>query len=526
MIRKFIVLMLALLIGTGLFAAAKYDIVIRNGRVIDGTGNPYFLADVAIKGDKIVKIGRITERGKLEIDAKGMVVSPGFIDVHTHVERRALKAPFIDNYLRQGVTTVIAGNCGSHTFPLRKWFAELENNGIAINYASLAGHNTIRRKVMGLKNALPTKEELDKMKALLEDEMRAGAMGLSTGLAYMPGVYSNTEELVELASVVAKFGGVYATHLRDQGEKIKEAIEEAIEIGERNGITVQISHIKLASEKVWGKYELIIKPVEEARARGVEVYLDQYPYTATSSGFSSSLTAWALEGGIEKLKERVKDPKLKEEIKKVIIKRRLTSIKGRNPLRQIYIASYSLHPEYEGKNLEEILIMQKKKPTVDNAAELILEIVCSGDAQGVFFQMDEKDVHYLFKLPYLMVASDGGVQIPGKGVPHPRNYGTFPKVLGRFVRELKLVPLHEAIRKMTSLPAQAFKLRKRGLLREGMFADVVIFDPEKVIDKATFSNPHQYPEGIEYVIVNGKIVIEKGKRKKVLPGRVLRRGTS
>ena len=506
-----ILLWLVIFINYGC-SKASYQIVIKNGTIIDGSGSPPFAADIGIAENKIVLIGSIDKsEGDIIIDAQGLMVTPGFIDVHTHCDRGILGTPTVDNYILQGVTTVIGGNCGGHQFPLKELFENLEAKGISVNFGSLIGHNTIRREVMNYSMDKPSDEELTRMKDLIKDEMKAGGMGFSTGLAYIPGTYSDTQELVELASAVKPFKGIYATHMRDQGEHIIQAIEEAIEIGETNNIPVQISHIKLSEDSVWGKTEMITEPVESARQRGVEVWLDQYPYTATSSGFASSFPSWAFEGGTERFLERLEAQDIRSEIKKHIIQRRLSSSKGINKLETIYIATYRKNPEYQGKNLSEILVMQDKKPTVDNAVELIIEIQKSGGAQGVFFQMDEKDVEYLMKLPYTMHASDGEVQIMGKGVPHPRNYGTFPKVINFYVKEKKILTLEDAVRKMTSLPAEAFRLKNRGRIQEGMFADIVIFDNERFKDRATFSEPHQYGQGLEYVIVNGEISVKENQ---------------
>jgi N-acyl-D-amino-acid deacylase len=502
--------------------AKSYDLIITNGFIIDGTGNPWFKGDIAIKGEKIVEIGSIPDnRAKKTVDAQNLTVCPGFIDIHTHCDRGIGNTPTVDNYIYQGVTTVIGGNCGGHPFPIREHFKKIEENGISINFACLVGHNTIRREVMGYKMDSPTEEELQKMKALIEEEMKAGAIGFSTGLSYLPGIYSKTEELVEMASAVAPYQGIYATHLRDQGLHITEAIEEAIEIGEKNRIPVQISHIKLAHDGAWGQLERITKPVEQARSRGVEVTIDQYPYTATSSGFTSSLPSWAFEGGREKFLERLKDKEVYEKIKSFIIERRLTSTKGINKLETIYIARFEKFPEYEGKNFQEILLSQGKEPTIDNAVDFIIEIEKAGGASGVFFQMDEKDVEDLMRLSYNMHASDGSVQVMGRGVPHPRNYGTFPRVIGHYVREKGVITLEEAIRKMTSLPAQTLRLKGRGLIKEGMFADLTIFDPLTFQDQATFSNPHQYSKGLMYVFVNGELVVDKGKHTGTLSGKIL-----
>ncbi len=504
------------------FLEKPYDLVIKNGFIIDGTGNPWFKSDIGLKKKKIVRIGFIDEnQAKKSIDAQNLIVSPGFIDIHTHCDRKIAEVPTVDNYIYQGVTTVIGGNCGGHPFPLKEHFKKIENRGVSVNFGCLVGHNTIRRKVMGFKMEAPTEEEMEKMKALVDEEMSAGALGFSTGLSYLPGIYSTTEEIVQLASVVSRHGGIYATHLRDQGSHITEAIEEAIEIGERNNIPVQIAHIKLADDAVWYQLERITGPVEDARKRGVEVTLDQYPYTATSSGFTSSFPSWAFEGGKEKFLERLEDKEAYQKIKSFIIKRRLTSTKGINKPETIYIAHAEKFPEYEGKNLQEILGAQGKKSTTDNAADLIIDIEKNGGASGVFFQMDEKDVEDLMRLPYNMHASDGAVRVKGEGIPHPRNYGTFPRVIGHFARERGIISLEEAVKKMTSLPAQTLRLNNRGIIREGLYADLTIFDRNTFADKATFSNPHQYSQGLMYVIVNGELVVEKGKHTGGLPGMVL-----
>jgi len=501
----------------------KYDLAVVNGLVIDGSGNPWFKADIGIKNQKIVAIKDRIAAGEAKkiIEASGLIVAPGFIDIHTHADREILDIPGCENYITQGVTTLVGGNCGGHEFPLAKLFQEISKKGIACNFASLAGHNTIRREVMGMKMEEPTSEEMARMKNLLRQEMKAGAIGLSTGLAYLPGTYSKTEELVELASVVAGFGGFYASHIRNQGKRITQAIEEAIIIGEKNGIPVEISHIKLADEDVWNQLGMIIGPVESARARGVEVTLDQYPYTATSSGFTSSFPQDVFEGGREKFLERMQNPEVYARVKQFIINDRLTSKRGLDRLASIYIASSRQFPEYEGKNLKEILEIQGKPASVENGADLIIEIVKEGDASAIFFQMDEKDVEDLMKLPYVMIGSDGSLQVVGKGSPHPRSYGTFSRVLGEYVRERKVISLEEAIRKMTSLPAQTMRLRKRGMIREGFQADLTIFNPEEIKDRATFADPHQYSQGIVYVLVNGQEVVEKGKVTGNRPGQII-----
>lgn len=500
----------------------SYDLIIKNGLVMDGSGNPWTRAHIAVKGKKIAKVGVLDDKeAKTIIDVQNLIVSPGFIDIHTHCDRGILQVPTADNYITQGVTTVIGGNCGGHPFPLNDLFKRIKEKGISINIGVLVGHNTIRQEVMGYKMSDPTDEEMSRMKALIEDEMKAGALGFSTGLSYLPGTYSKTEELIELASVAARYGGIYATHIRDQGQHITEAIEEAILIGEKNKMLVQISHIKLADDAVWNELERITQPVEEARKRGVEVTLDQYPYTATSSGFTSSLPGWCFEGGREKFLEGLKNKETYEKIKSFVKDRRLGSTKGIDKLETIFIASSKNFPEYEGKNLKEILLLQGKEPAADNAADLIIEIEKNGGASGVFFQMDEKDVESLMRLPYVMVGSDGSMEVMGKGVPHPRNYGTFPRVVARYVREKGVISLEEAVRKMTSFPAQTLRIKDRGMIQEGMYADLVIFDFGLFQDMATFTNPHQFNQGLQYVVVNGEIVIDRGKHTNKLPGMIL-----
>jgi N-acyl-D-amino-acid deacylase len=503
-------------------APPDYDLVIKGGTLIDGSGSAGFVGDIGIKGERIIKIGRINgSPAQTVIDAKGLVVTPGFIDVHTHGDRAVSEVPTVDNYILQGVTTVIGGNCGGHPYPVSELFSKIGEKGIAPNFGTLIGHNTLRKEVMGMAMDAPTAEQMEQMKALLRQEMQAGGMGLSTGLAYLPGTYSGSAELVELASVLSPWGGLYATHLRDQAEGITESIEEALLVGEKNGIPVQISHIKLADDRVWGELERITHPVELARSRGVVVYLDQYPYTATSSGFTSSFPSWAFEGGRERFLERLKDPERFNRIKDHIIRKRLTSSRGIDRLETIYLASYGHEPGYQGKNIKEILLEQGREASVDNAARLIIEIQENGGAQGVFFQMDESDVEALMTLDYTMHASDGGIQVPGQGVPHPRSYGTFPRIIALYVRERGVLKLDEAVRKMTSLPAAAFRIEKRGRLEEGCYADITIFDFQRFSDPATFSEPHQYSRGLEYVIVNGEIVAAHERLTGRLPGRII-----
>jgi N-acyl-D-amino-acid deacylase len=515
-------LLAVLLITAGCSPAkADYDILITGGTVIDGTGSPAIKTDVAINGERIVRIGAIEGKARRVIKADGLYVTPGFIDVHTHCDRGIDDVPTVENYLQQGVTTVIGGNCGGHQFPLSRLFESLEQHGISPNFGTLIGHNTIRRTVMGMKMTPPDEEEMARMKELIAEEMRAGALGFSTGLAYLPGIYADTAEIVELASAVAPYGGLYASHIRNQDFQITESIDEAIKVGEANGIPVLVSHIKLTRDEIWGELERITVPVEAARSKGLRVYVDQYPYTATSSGFTSSFPADVFEGGRETFLERMEDDRIYQRVKDHIIKRRLTSSKGINKLETIFIASCASHPDYEGKNLKEILDESGHASTAENGADLIIAIERGGGAQGVFFQMDEKDVEDLMRLPWLLHASDGGVQVPGEGVPHPRNYGTFPRIIATYVRAKGVLSLEEAVRKMTSLPAQVFGLEERGIISEGKFADITIFDFEEFEDQATFPRPHQYSRGLKAVLVNGTVVVEDNVHLGTKPGRIL-----
>jgi N-acyl-D-amino-acid deacylase len=525
--RRAVLLAVATLALAGFFAgpaeAQKYDLVIRSGRILDGTGNPWYVGDLGIVGGRVAAIGGIpAASGRTVIEAAGLYVAPGFIDVHTHVDTGTVADPTVRNYLLQGVTTVVGGNCGDSPFPLREHLRRLEKAGLALNYASLVGHNTIRHEVMGDADRAPTGAELARMVELVRQEMEAGALGLSTGLAYVPGRYSTTEEIVALARVLQPWQGVYATHMRNQGSRIREAIEEAVRVGREAGVRVEISHIKLAEEAVWGQRERITEPIEQARQRGLEVYTDQYPYTATSSGFTSSFPGWAVAGGQAAFRERMKDRANRDSVRRALVEKRLISARGLDPLERIYVAESKAHPEYQGKTLGRILNMLGRTPTLENAADLIIEMEEVDQPLAVFFQMDEGDVEALMAMPWNMIASDGEVAVPGRGSPHPRYYGTFPRVLAKYVRERHTLSLTDAIRRMTSLPAQAMRLEDRGVLRPGLAADLVVFDADSIQDLATFEQPHQYPRGVRWVVVNGKVAAHDGQVVARNAGRILR----
>jgi len=534
--------------------ASSYDLVIKGGQVIDGTGNPWFKKDIGITEGKIKRVGHIADNASKTIEAKGMVVSPGFVDLHSHDDFGILAYPNAESHIMQGVATSVVGNCGLSLAPLnpdnlallkrylssfledskdygwewrtlREYYEKVEGEGISLNLAPLVGQGTVRLAVKGFDSNEASKEEMNEMKKLIAQGLEDGAFGMSTGLVYPPGSYSSTKELIELASVLRKYGAIYTTHMRNEGDRLMESLEEAIRIGEENDIPVEISHHKVAGRSNWGKVNATLRVMEQARQRGVEVNCDVYPYTAGSTTITVILPIWTLEGGIPKMLERLKDKEVRERIKKENTEGTVSrfNVMKNAGWDRIVIAGCAPKKEYEGKSLEEIL---KERNRFDNPYEgvfdLLLEI--EGNATIIMFSMDEDDVKTVMSSPLSSLISDSSATAPSTGgKPHPRGYGTFPRVLGKYVREEKLLTLEEAIRKMTSLPATKIGLESRGIIKEGFWADVVIFDPATIKDKATFDNPHQYPEGINYVIVNGQVVVDHGRLTGVRPGKVLRK---
>jgi N-acyl-D-amino-acid deacylase len=486
--------------------AKEFDLMITNGRIIDGTGNPWFYGSIGIKNGRIVKVGRINSaQGAQIIDAQNKIVAPGFIDVHAHSEN-VFDHPNAENFIRMGVTSFITGNCGGSVTEVKDFLGRYQTTPIAINVGTLIGHNSVRSKIVGLDNRAPTAEEQAQMEQLVEQAMKDGAVGLSTGLIYQPGTFAKTEEVVGLAKAAAKYGGIYASHIRDEGTHVVKAIQEAINIGEQANMPVEISHFKISSKKLWGESKTTVGLVNAARARGLNVTVDQYLYTASSTSLDARMPNWALASGREEGKKRLADP----EIRKKIIKEMKDGLKERDfkDYSFAYVASYRANPDYNGKNIAEITQLARSKKDLDSQIEQIFEMYEAGGAQMVYHVMGEEDVKYILRQPFTMIASDSGVRRFGEGVPHPRGYGNNARVLGRYVRELKIITLEDAIRKMTSLPAQTFNLRDRGQIREGFAADIVIFDENKITDKATFENPHQYAEGFSYVLVNGQVVFD------------------
>ncbi|HEY8559875.1 MAG TPA: D-aminoacylase [Pyrinomonadaceae bacterium] len=497
-------------------AAETYDLVIVNARIIDGTGNPWFRGAVAVKDGRIVKVGRIDPTGaRRTIDAAGKILAPGFIDVHAHVEG-IYSTPEAENFIRMGVTTLITGNCGGSATDVGEFLGRMREKPLAVNLATLIAHGSVRSKVMGLENRAPTAEEQARMNALVEQGMKDGAVGLSTGLIYVPGTFAKTEEVIELAKVASRFGGVYASHIRDEGTDVVKSIEEAIDIGEQANMPVEISHFKISSKKLWGSSPTTIGLVEAARKRGLTVTVDQYAYTASSTSLDARMPSWAIAGGRAEGKKRLAD----KETRAKIVKQMKEGLKekGFKDYGFAYVAGYAPNPEYNGKNIPEITELAKKSKKLDAQIEQIFEMYEKGGAGMVYRVMSEDDVQNIMRQPFTMIASDSSVRVFGEGMPHPRGYGNNTRVLAKYVREMKLITLEDAVRKMTSLPAQTFNLPNRGLIKEGFAADLVVFDENTIVDKSTFENPHQYSEGFAQVLVNGEIVFESAKMTGKLPG--------
>ena len=498
------------------------DLIIANGRIVDGTGNSWYRADLSIKGDRIMEVKKgLTQKYPTVkvIDAGNKIVAPGFIDVHGHIEGSIFERPTADNYIYDGVTTVITGNCGTGADDIGIFLKGIDSMRTSINVASLAGHNTIRRLGMGLENRKATADEMKKMEAITLKAMQDGAVGLSTGLIYLPGMYAPTEEIVNLAKVAAAKGGVYATHMRYEGTKVNEAIDEALTIGREANIPVQISHFKVTGKNNWGRSSETLGMVEDARKNGFDVTIDQYPYTASSTNLAVRLPDWALEGGLDSLRVKMKNPEMR---KKILDGMKASQKRDRQKdYSYAVVASFGPDSTYNGKSISEINLMLGRKKNVTNEANLILDMLEKSNAQMIYHTMSENDLVHFMKYPFNMPAADAGVS-NGKGMPHPRGYGTNARVLAKYVREQKVIGLEEALRRMTSLPANKFNLRDRGLLMPGKFADIVILDENTVQDLSVYDQPHQFSKGIHYVLVNGQLVVENEKHNGNRAGLALR----
>jgi N-acyl-D-amino-acid deacylase len=529
----------------------SFGILFMNCVVIDGTGNPWYKADVGVKDGKIVEIGYLkNSKAKRIIDLKGLVLSPGFVDIHTHSDLTPFVAPEADSHIYQGVTTNVMGNCGGSVAPMSDYLKEeskllaehydikfdwntfgeyldkLDSMKCSINLVPVVGQATIRMAVMGMENRPPTKKELEKMKKHVAEAMEAGAFGLSTGLWYAPSGFAKTDEIIELAKVSTKYGGIYMSHIRGEGDPLIDAVKEAIEIGEKAGLPVEISHHKAMGMRNWGKVHETLRLMQEARNREVEVTADVYAWTANATGLTAMLPHWVHEGGKEAIIKRLKDNETRQKIKEDII----NGIPGWESLvsecgwSRVMITRCPIHEEYEGKMVQD-LADEKKMDAYSFAFDLLIEEDCM--VEIVIFSIGEDDAMYVMGHPLTMIASDSSSISPrgyiGKGKPHPRTYGNAVQFLGAYVRDKGLMPLEQAVRKLTSLPARKIGLRDRGIIAEGMAADLVAFDPKTVASNATYQEPHRYPTGIHYVVVNGVITIENGKHLGKYPGKVLRK---
>ncbi|UCE42658.1 MAG: D-aminoacylase [Candidatus Aminicenantes bacterium] len=510
--------LLCLFIPIVVSCSTSYDVIIKGGMIYDGMGGTPYVADIGVLDGAIKNIGKINTTAGLTIDANGSIVSPGFIDMHTHCESGlgTEKGKNAKNYLMQGVTTVVTGNCGGGTYRVEEFFNKLESQGIGLNVIHLVGHAMIRGNVMGQEAREPTDEELEQMKQHLAQGMEEGAAGFSTGLFYAPGSFAKTDEIVELAKVVKTYDGIYASHIRDESNYnigLKEAVKEAITVGEQAGIPVEISHIKALGKPVWGMAEDVCEIIENARERDVRVYADQYPYMASSTGLSAAvIPRWVQAGG--KMRDRLENPELLSKIKKEISE----NIDRRGGAESLVIVSFSKNRDFDGKSLLEISRMMEMT-LVDTAIYLVL----NGSPSIISFNMQEADLEYFMKKPYVMTGSDGNIQIPDKSFPHPRSYGTFPRKIRKYVLKNKWISMEQAIRAATSLPAEILGLDDRGILKEEGVADILVFDPERISDKATYDAPHQYSEGVLYLMIGGELVIENGSYKGVLAGSPIRR---
>jgi dihydroorotase/N-acyl-D-amino-acid deacylase len=517
--------LVALLAGSAACARQpRYDLLISGGEVIDGTGAPRYRADVAISGDRIVALSRqplSNSRAKRVIDASGRIVTPGFIDMHAHLEPLP-QLPGARSAVTQGVTLALGGPDGSSPWPLAPYLTAREQQGIGINVAYLVGHNTVRRAVMGEADRAPTAAELSRMRAMIAQGMGDGAFGMSTGLKYIPGAYSNVDEVVALAQVAADSGGIYTSHLREEGLGLLDGVAEALEIGRRAHIPIELTHHKAVGQKMWGKTIVTLHMLDSARAAGVDVMADVYPYTATHTGISVLIPSWALADGDSAFARRMADPVLADSIRRGIVFNILND-RGGGDIARVQFARVTWDRSLEGKTLADWAVRRKLSPTPENGAALVIEAEKKGGANAIYHVLDEADVRRVMSHPQVMIGSDGRLSTPGEGHPHPRGYGTFPRVLGRYVRDEHVLTLEQGVHKMTGMPAARLGLTDRGVLRVGGVADVVVFDASRIADRATFENPHQYAVGIDYVLVNGVAAVDGGKFMDRRAGQVVRR---
>ncbi len=504
--------------------AARYDVLIVGGTVLDGSGSAGVRADVALSGGRIVRVSRTAlnrASASRVINARGLIVAPGFIDLHAHLEP-LLQLPSAESHVRQGVTLALGGPDGGGPWPLAAYLDSADHAPLGMNVAYLTGHNSIRKQVMGTENRAPTAAELARMQRMVAQAMSEGAFGLSTGLRYVPGYYATVDEVIALAQEAASRGGIYTSHLREEGVGLIDGVAEALEIGRRAKIPVVLTHHKAVGRQAWGKSVITLHMVDSARAAGTDVMIDQYPYTASFTGLDVLVPPWALSGGVNALQKRLDNPTLKDSITRGIIDLVLND-RGGGDLRRVQFAIVTWDRSLQGKTLHDWAVRRGLPSTPESAVTLILEGVLKGGAGMVYHVIDEADVQRIMAHPQTMIASDGRLTKLGDGVPHPRNYGTFPRVLGHYVRDQHVLTLAQAVHKMTGMPAARLGLTDRGCVREGCAADITIFNAATVADVGTFTDPHHYPLGIPWVFVNGEAVVANGTLTPARPGKVLRK---
>jgi len=521
-VKNNIFFLVVFLLMIGCATSEEFDVLILNGTVYDGSLDDPAMMDVGIRNDEIVAVGSLTNKTASKvIDATGLAVAPGFIDLHAHLEP-IFEIPDCESHIRQGVTTSLGGPDGRGPVPFGAYIDSLARVGVGMNVGFLVGHNTVRQRVMNLDNRAPTAEELNQMKILVSQAMDEGAFGISTGLKYLPGNFSKVDEIITLSKEAAMKGGIYTSHLRDEGLEVIASVKEAIAISEEADIPVVLTHHKVIGKPMWGKSNETLALVDAARKRGLDIRIDQYPYNASYTGISVLIPSWARAGGSDAFKNRLKNPTLRDSIKQGIVFNILND-RGGDDLDRVQFAKVKWMPELEGKTLKYWCTLKGLEPTTENGAELVIEAQLNGGASCIFHAMDETDVVTIMKHPQTMIASDGRLVKLGDGHPHPRWYGTFPRVLGKYVREDKVLSLKEALHKMTLLPAKAMGLKDRGQIVEGTKADITIFNPKTILDQATFEDPHRYSVGIEYVLINGKLAVEQGLFNPIKSGKVLKK---